>query len=268
MTFEPSSDEQAAQAITQLVDGTLDQSERVAVEAWAASDPEVARQVAAQRRVAAMLVASGPQPSPHLLRAVEERFASSGRSVARDGFARTQAPRRARRRNWMSFVPVPVLAVAGAVVILAGGSPAAPSIDAAARLALVVGSGPAPGVRSATDLDVSYGGVTFPNYASLHASATGKLTNRIGGRAALTVFYRLSDGAELSYTVFSGRPVPPPSAARLVRYDGVQLRVYQMRDGISVVTLVRHGRTCVLAARTTKDAVLGLAAEPVLAAHA
>jgi hypothetical protein len=34
------------------------------------------------------------------------------------------------------------------------------------------------------------------------------------------------------------------------------------------VTLVRFGRTCVLAARDTEDVVLGLAAEPVLAEHA
>jgi hypothetical protein len=34
---------------------------------------------------------------------------------------------------------------------------------------------------------------------------------------------------------------------------------------LSVVTLVRYGRTCVLAARVKPDVVLGLAAAPVLA---
>ena len=61
--------------------------------------------------------------------------------------------------------------------------------------------------------------------------------------------------------------MPRPTSARLVRYDGVWLHVYRLRDGLSVVTLVRHGRTCVLAARTPEDVVLGLAAEPVLAEH-
>jgi hypothetical protein len=37
---------------------------------------------------------------------------------------------------------------------------------------------------------------------------------------------------------------------------------------LSVVTLVRDGRTCVLAAKTKPDVVLGLAAAPVLAQRA
>jgi hypothetical protein len=48
----------------------------------------------------------------------------------------------------------------------------------------------------------------------------------------------------------------------------VPLNVYRTRDGLSVVTLVRHGSTCVLAARTGPDIVLGLAAEPVFADNA
>jgi hypothetical protein len=45
----------------------------------------------------------------------------------------------------------------------------------------------------------------------------------------------------------------------------VPLRLFRTSSGLSVVTLVRHGRTCVLAARTSPDVVLGLAAAPVLA---
>lgn len=268
MKFEPSSDEQAAQAITRLVDGTLSDGERAAVEAWAAADPEVTRQVAAQRRVVQLLEAAAPALPPDLQGSVEQRLQSRRRSSPRPGAGRSGPARRARP-SWLSLAPVGALAAAAAVlvIVLAGGAGQAPSIDAAAKLAFVPATRPAPAVASAKYLDVSYHGVTFPNYATLHATPTGQLTNTIGGRAALTVFYRLSNGARLSYTVFSGRPVPLPAAARLVRYQGVQLRVYRMRDGISVVTLVRHGRTCVLAARTAKDVVLGLAAEPVLTEH-
>jgi acid phosphatase class B len=160
-----------------------------------------------------------------------------------------------------------VVAAAVVIAVSVGGSRGGPSVDAAAKLAFVSATQPAPAAASAHYLDVSYGGVIFPNYASLHAVATGQLAGRIGGRPALTVYYRLDDGSRLSYTVFSGRPVPRPTSARLVRYDGVWLHVYRLRDGLSVVTLVRHGRTCVLAARTPEDVVLGLAAEPVLAEH-
>jgi hypothetical protein len=155
-----------------------------------------------------------------------------------------------------------------AVVVITTGT-TSPSITTAARLAFVKATEPAPGVSGAHYLDVSYHGVTFPNYKqSLNAVATGRLSNQIDGRPALTVFYKLQGGQRLSYTVFSGRPVNVPAAARWTRFRGVPLKVYRTSDGLSVVTLVRHGRTCVLAATASKRTVLALAAEPVLAASA
>ncbi|MBV8998389.1 MAG: hypothetical protein JO304_04980, partial [Solirubrobacterales bacterium] len=62
-----------------------------------------------------------------------------------------------------------------------------------------------------------------------------------------------------------GEPVPRPSSAKSVVFQGVPLHVFTTSSGLSVVTLVRHGRTCVLAARTKPDVVLALAAAPVLA---
>jgi hypothetical protein len=159
-------------------------------------------------------------------------------------------------------------AIVIAVVVVTTGT-TSPSITTAARLAFVKATEPAPGVSGAHYLDVSYHGVTFPNYKqSLNAVATGQLSNQIDGRPALTVFYKLQGGQRLSYTVFSGRPVNVPAAARRTRFKGVPLRVYRTSDGLSVVTLVRHGRTCVLAAPASKRTVLALAAEPVLAASA
>jgi hypothetical protein len=62
--------------------------------------------------------------------------------------------------------------------------------------------------------------------------------------------------------VFSGDAVPLPRAARSVVYDGVRLRVFRTAK-LAVVTLVRFGRTCVLAAPTPPDLVLALAAAPI-----
>jgi hypothetical protein len=149
--------------------------------------------------------------------------------------------------------------------IAISGSTSSPNTTDAAKLAFVPATGPAPSATSPTYLNASYGGVTFPNYQKLGAVPTGQLVGRIRGRPALTVFYRLPNGARLSYTVFSGQPLALPSAARLVRYEGVPLHTYRTSDGLSVVTLVRHGRTCVLAARTPQTVALGLAAAPVLA---
>jgi hypothetical protein len=141
-----------------------------------------------------------------------------------------------------------------------------PSVGAAAQLAFSPSKTPPPTARTPKLLDVSYAGITYPNYArQFGAVPTGQRIDRIGGRPALTVFYRLRDGTRLSYTVFSGKPVPLPAAARSVTFRGVPLRTFSTASGLSVVTLVRNGRTCVLAARTPRDVVLGLAAAPVLA---
>lgn len=279
MTFNPRSDDETAQAITRIVDGTLSESERDQVESWASNDPEIARQVALQRQIARELAGDGPQPPDRLVATIEERYRARGRewtpaparSARRTAERRGPSPRRRTgTRPWLA--PAGALgalaAVVLAVVVVVGGSGTAPSIDAAAKLAFVSATRPAPSVSNAHYLAVDYHGVTFPNYAKLGVVATGQLTNKVGGRPALTVYYRLGNGTRVSYTVFSGKPVPRPAAAKAVRYEGVPLHVYRMRNGLSVVTLVRFGRTCVLAARTREDVVLGLAAEPVLAQQA
>ncbi len=166
------------------------------------------------------------------------------------------------------MIAVTALAAVCAAVVIAvtgtgGGS--SPSIPAAAALAFARSTGPAPPARSPKLLDVSYAGVTYPNYAKFAVPPTGRRTDRIGGRPALTVFYRLADGTPLSYTVFSGKTVPLPHSARTVVFDGVPLHEFSTSSGLSVVTLVRFGRTCVLAARAKPNVVLGLAAAPVLA---
>jgi hypothetical protein len=45
-------------------------------------------------------------------------------------------------------------------------------------------------------------------------------------------------------------------------FDGARLREFSA-GGLSVVTLVRFGHTCVLAAATPPDVVLALAAAPI-----
>ncbi len=263
MAFSPRTEDEAAQAITRLVDGRLTDAERDDVRAWAQADPEISRQVRAQQQVAHALASEGPQVPGRLVDSVQRRAGAAERSAGRS--PRVRPFWAAAWRPALALAPL----VTAVIVVLGVSGPAAPpSITAAARLAFVPATEPAPSVSNASYLDASYQGVVFPNYARLNARATGQLRNRIDGRPALTVFYRLSNGARLSYTVFSGAPVPVPGAARLVHYQGVPLRVYRTSDGLSVVTLVRNGDTCVLAAATPRDVVLGLAAEPVLVAHA
>jgi len=266
MPADPTPEEHDAIEITRLVD---DRSLDVEADAGdLAGRPEVRRQIESQRRVSDALSTGGPAVPDRLVRAVEAKV--------QDRYGRTAAG--SRRRGLLSGPAWrPALAVAGLAVVCAAvviavagtGGSSGPSIPAAAQLAFAPSVGAAPAAHSATLLDASYGGVTYPNYARFSVPATGTRTDRIGGRPALTVFYRLPNGTRLSYTVFSGKAVPLPSSARVVRFEGVPLHEFSTSSGLSVVTLVRFGRTCVLAARTKPDVVLGLAAAPVLEqAHA
>ena len=256
MRFRPSPQDQQAAQITRLVDDRTASAEEAA---WA-EQPEVRRQVAAQRRVAQELRAGGPEVPDRLVGLVEAKV--------RDAYGAKQARARSTRSGWRPAVAVAGLAAVCAAIVIAAvgvGGGGRPSIPAAAELAFAPSTGPAPAPRNATLRDVSYGGVTYPNYAKFAVPPTGTRTDRIGGRPALTVFYRLPSGTRLSYTVFSGKAVPLPASARNVVFEGVPLKTFTTSSGLSVGTLVRYGRTCVLAAKVKPDVVLGLAAAPVLA---
>jgi hypothetical protein len=261
LPFTPRTQADEDRAITRLVDGTLSGEERLAVEEWARERPDVQRRIAAQRRVVGAFAAGGPEVPDALVDRVRHRVGERyGVRSPRRGIAFGSSV-----AGWRRAIPVAAVAALAValIAIFAGGSTTAPSISTAAQLAYVPATSPAPTAQSGTLLDVSYGGVTYPNYRrEFGADPTGQLQNRIGGRSALTVFYRLSNGARLSYTVFSGKPIAPPGAARMVDYRGVKLRVFNT-GRLAVVTLVRHGSTCVLAAPTTQDIVLGLAEAPL-----
>jgi hypothetical protein len=261
MRFRHPPEDQEAIEITRLVDQPTD----------AAESPELRRQVEAERRVSRELRTGGPQVPDRLVNAIEAKVRDAYGPVAAGAPERGQNRRRGRfsaGAGWRPAVAVAGLAAVCVVIALAavglGGGSSGPSIPAAAALAFAPSTGPAPAARSATLLDTSYGGVIYPNYAKFSVPPTGTRTDHIGGRPALTVFYRLADGTRLSYTVFSGQAVRLPSNARTVVYEGVPLKEFSTPSGLSVVTLVRYGRTCVLAARTKADVVLGLAAAPVL----
>ncbi len=259
MRFRPSPEELQAAQITRLVDDPATDTPSSEEGAWAAG-PTVRRQVASQRRVAQELRAGGPDVPDRLVSAVEANV--------RQAYGRRPARSHRATSGWRPAVAVAGLAAICAAIVIAAvgvGGGSRPSIPAAAELAYAPSTGPAPAARSAMYLDASYGGVTYPNYQKLSVPPTGRRTDRIGGRPARTVFYRLPNGTRLSYTVFSGKAVPLPAGTKSVVFEGVPLKTFTTSSGLSVVTLVRYGRTCVLAAKVKPNVVLGLAAAPVLA---
>jgi hypothetical protein len=220
----------------------------------------------AHQRVADALRAGGPEAPPELVAAIRRRVDEAYGPTP----ARRSGPQ--RRVVWRPAFAAPGLVAACAVIAvlvltLGGSGTGGPSIAAAARLALAQSTGAAPATRNARFLDVSYHGVTFPSYARFQVLPTGVRSDRIGGRPAFTVFYRLRNGAPMSYTVFAGKPVGLPPGAKHVVFHGVPLTTFSTHPGIVGVTLVRFGRTCILAGRTTHDVLLALAAAPVLEQH-
>jgi len=56
-----------------------------------------------------------------------------------------------------------------------------------------------------------------------------------------------------------------PPSTKTVLVNGVPLHVFRTSSGLQVVTLVRNGRTCVLAVPAAHDAVVPYAAWPLTA---
>jgi hypothetical protein len=261
MRLRQSHEDEEGQAITRLVDEPASDAE---AGTWA-DRPEIRRQVAAQRRVADGLRRGGPTVPDHLVRSIDAKVREAyGPGAPRPSRLFASGSRR-RPAVVLGGLAAVCAAVVVVVIAVSSGGSSGPSIPTAAALAFARSTGPAPAVKNAQFIDASYGGVTFPNYGKFKVPPTGVRTDRIGGRPALTVYYRLPDGTPLSYTVFSGKAVPLPSSVKNVVYQGVPLREFNTSSGLSVVTLVRYGRTCVLAAKTAPDNVLALAAAPVLA---
>jgi len=261
MSFVPRSGEEVARAVTRLVDGSLRERERLALETWAAKYPGVTRDVAAQRRVARALRFGGPPPPESLTASLKDR-GSRRRRFPVAGMSRLRAPRRTRAAA--AFAATALAAASLSISLGRDANHRGPSIALAAQLAFSRATEPGPASQSPTLLDVTYGGITLPNYARrFGAVATGQRVDRLGGRAALTVFYHLRDGARLSYTIYSGHPVPLSRTTSEVVFRGVHLHVISGPSQLAVVTLVRHGHTCVLAARANAGTLIALAEAPL-----
>lgn len=149
--------------------------------------------------------------------------------------------------------------------LAAGTAQTSPSVVQIANLAFRAPTSPGPPPNSAdpTLLREQFGGVTFPDYQRrFGVKASGQRRDVTGGRTVQTVYYRLGHTPPISYSVVSGSSLTIPPSAREVTVAGVRIHSYT-RDGLSFVTLVRHGRTCVLAGRVPTRTLVALAAAPL-----
>jgi hypothetical protein len=215
--------------------------------------------LARQRRVASALRAGGPVVSSDVRAKLDEL------AEARDRDRRGLPGLSVRPALGIAAVAAIVVAVVAALLLSGSNGAAAPSITKTALLAYSppTASAPRPDPTNPRLLRATFGGITLPNYESqFGVPATGRRVDELGGRRLLTVYYRLLGGQPMSYSIVSGTPLATPRQAKLVTFRGVQIRGYS-DHGLAIVTLVRNGRTCVLAGRTAVGALVALAEAPL-----
>jgi hypothetical protein len=241
-------DEATQRALAALADGSLEPAARDALLDRAAGSPELAGALARQRRAVAAVRLAAAEPAPDALRARVEAMAA----------ARARRRRPVRPRVLALGTSVAALAAA-AVILFAGGSPS-PSVAEAAQVALAPARAPAPAAHSATNtLDASVDGVAYPYWADATGwRATGSRSDDVHGRAVRTVFYEDAKGRRIGYAIAAGSPLPAKGASTVKR-GGATYRVIRS-GGATMVTWLRDGHTCILAARGVDPSVLlGLA---------
>ena len=146
------------------------------------------------------------------------------------------------------------LVVALVLLIAPGGTPGTPTLAQAVALSSrgparnAIALGPAAGQRGA--LDVSIGGISFPDWARTPYGswrAIGWRSDKISGNPALTVYY-VGDGREVAYTIVGGTKIPgPKSTVVQLKPGGPALRTATI--GGRIVTTWRVGdNTCIVSA--------------------
>jgi hypothetical protein len=223
--------------LSSLADGSLDPARRAAVEARIAQSAELTALYERERSVVQLLhraAATDRAPASLRARLEAQRPSAKVRSRRRFGYAGALA----------GALAAVALALA---LILPGGTPGSPSVSLAAALANKGATQPAPTPNPQAPQDRlgnAIQDVYFPNWSrTFHAVATGQRIDTIGGRTAVTVYYRVN-GKMVAYTIV-GEPALSAPTADVSRLNKVELRTLKV-NGHTVVTWRRDDHTCVI----------------------
>ena len=240
-------DEATHQALAQLADGTLEPDARESLLRRIDASPELADALLDQHdALIAIRATEDEEASPALHARVEAMAAQAAADRAR------VRPRRvfARRRTLAFGSSLAALAAAAAVLFSSGAS--GPSVAEAAQVALAPPRSPAPAVKAdEKTLDAAVDGVAYPYWAdAIGWRAVGSRTDAVGGRAIRTVVYEDGRGRRIGYAIAAGSPLSGAGGTRAGAFTVV-------RSGdAAIVTWLRDGHTCILAARGVDARVL------------
>ena len=221
-----------------LADGTLSGRRLARAQKHLRSVPDGAAQLERQRRVARAL-RGGPVAPPSLNAVPAVR------------------PRMPRFRGHAPLLAILAAAAASAglvVAVLPRDGPPAPAD--AAELAQLEPERPPPATSGAL-LRADVQGVVFPDWSERGWHEVGARSDRLGDRPTRTVYYEHM-GHRIAYTIVSGPALAPPSGARRVRRDGIDVALYRdpRHGGHDVAVFERGGHTCVLAGHVLHTSTL------------
>jgi len=253
-------DDATQRALAALADGTLEPEARDALLRRIDASPELADALLDQHdALIAIRATREEEPSEDLRAAVAALAAEAHAREATRGRRRGRArrhPGSARRRFFVRPRALTLggcaaaLAAAAAVLISAGAS--GPSVAEAAQAALAPPSMPAPGVKAdEKTLDAAVDGVAYPYWGdSAGWRAVGSRTDAVDGRAVRTVVYEDAGGRRVGYAIAAGSPLSGAHGTRHGAFTVVQ------SHGSAIVTWLRDGHTCILAAKGVDARVL------------
>jgi hypothetical protein len=252
-----------------LADGSVAPTRREELLRRVEASPQLARRLADQRVTLAAIHATGDTPAPASLHAaIAAMTVEASGTRERDEADSAGGAREARSRSWTSRLPRWSLPLAAAlavvavalVVVLSQGGGTPPNVTEAARVALAPTHGAAPEERAGTgELAASVDGVAYPYWAKKTTwRAVGTRRDVLRDRTITTVAYANARGQRIGYAIAAGDALPVTGGRTVVR-DGTRFRLLRS-NGAVVVTWLRNGHTCVLAARDVSPGVmLGLA---------
>jgi hypothetical protein len=242
MRHQPTNEEQ----LTRLADDTLAAPQRGALLRDVADSPEFAAALAEQT-YAVGLVRSVEVEAPATLHA---RVGALQRPLA-------------QRVRWQLAVPSSIVAAAAVVALVFALTPSSTPVTVvgAAHLALssaTLGAPPAT-TGDPTTVTTAIDGVSFPDWQARGWQTTGARRDTLGGQDVDTVFYSSASYPSVGYSIAAGDPLSVGSVQQAVLIHGVRFEVIDA-DGATIVTWLRDGHTCVLAARDADaDVLLSLA---------